>query len=284
MTVCIAATATERLLSGKIPLIVTASDQMVGTGFSSADEAMVKLEPFHKDWSAMIAANDLSQYVPIIERARANFRGKPNTLLMARTAFKRAYQQHVSEKAVDEVLGRFGLDMDTFRKTGLRQFGESEFRALCDDIKQVSAECKFLVFGYDKDHTPHIFTVENPGIDEVQDKPGYCAIGAGQYAAEPVLTLFNQNEECTLRQSIINVCCAKFMAERVPGVGKSTHLFVKRQGYPMYGYVGMDIVKEIRKAWELDGCPRVPTGILERLQAVNISFLTGEPNWDEESL
>jgi len=90
MTVCIAAIAYENGLEGRIPLIVTASDQMIGSGLSSSDEATVKLEPFHKDWSAMIAANDLSQCMSIIERAKTYFIGKDITLHLARSCFKRA--------------------------------------------------------------------------------------------------------------------------------------------------------------------------------------------------
>jgi len=185
--------------------------------------------------------------------------------------------------ATDKVLGRFGIGMKEFLKNGKRRFTESKFNALCGEIEQVDGECTFLIFGYDRHGVPHVFTVCNPGTDEVHDKAGHCTIGAGEYAADGMLTFLNQNQDCTLRQTIINVLFAKFMAERVPGVGKSTFFFIKKQNRPMFGHVG-NILAEVRAAWDQEGCPHVPSGIVQRLNQIPISFFTGEPEAIGETL
>jgi hypothetical protein len=280
MTVCIGAICHERPFHGDVPLIVTASDQMLAGAFSSSDASTIKNEPVHKDWSVMMAADDFSQCVPIIELARKYFHGRANTLQVARTSFKKAYQQHMAERAADIVLGRYGLDMKTFRKSGKRMFTESKFNALCNAIDDVRGDCDFLIYGFDGMGAPHIFKVKDPGRDEVYDKPGYCAIGSGCYAAGMMLFHLNQTIDCSLRQTIVNVCVAKFMAERVPGVGKATFLYIKKQGSNVVGYAGIDMEEEIRAAWEKEGCPRVPSGIIEKLRSVSITCgLSGTDEW-----
>src|SRR5438552_3397229 len=118
MTVCIAAIPLENR-------IVTVSDTMVSGLISSADACTVKMEPFAKDWVAMMAADDLTQCIPVIERASRYFQNRANTLQVARNCLKRAYQQHLSELAADHVLGRFGLGMEAFLRSKSMRFTES---------------------------------------------------------------------------------------------------------------------------------------------------------------
>ena len=67
--------------------IVTASDTMVSGGIVAMDGSTIKAEPFHKDWTAMISG-DLTQCVPIIDKAKEYFAGRKNTLPVARSVFK----------------------------------------------------------------------------------------------------------------------------------------------------------------------------------------------------
>jgi hypothetical protein len=94
MTVCIAAIT----LANEI---VTVSDTMITGLTSSADTNTVKMDPFAKDWSAMWAGSDITQCIPIMERASEYFEGRANTLKNARYCVKKAYQQHLSEMAVN---------------------------------------------------------------------------------------------------------------------------------------------------------------------------------------
>lgn len=264
MTVCIAAITRERY-------IVTASDLMVSSALSSSDASAVKLEEFHKDWIAMMSADDLTQCLPVIERAERNFQGRANTLRVARACFKRAYQGHLAELAGDRVLGRFGLDMEAFRKSGRRRFTEQIFNTLSNEIRDVKVEAQFLACGFDGRAMPHLFTVTEPGTDSVYDKPGFCAIGSGMYAAEGMLHYLGQTVDSTVHQTIFNVYAAKFMAERIPGVGEKTFLFVKKQGCDAFSMETW-VEPTIRDRWNTEGKPRIPDGLISQLETVHLDF------------
>lgn len=241
MTVCIAAVTLEQY-------IVTLSDTQIGTFLSSADMSTVKMEPFARDWLAMMSADDLTQCIPVIEKAADYFKNRANTLQVARHCFKRAYQNHLAEIASDQVLGRFSMDMKEFKKTGKKRFTELQFNSLCKKIEEVHADWQFLATGFDSSRTPHLFTIEEPGRDSVYDKPGFCAIGSGRYAAEGMLLYLGQNPTKTLYETVFNAYAAKFMAEKV-GVGKHSYLFVKKAGSTSCTYHSY-IDPEIRKEWE----------------------------------
>jgi len=55
VTICIAAIASGN--PGQDPHIVTVSDTMISGGIISADSTVLKIEPFHKDWLAMMAGD-----------------------------------------------------------------------------------------------------------------------------------------------------------------------------------------------------------------------------------
>ena len=265
MTVCIAAITREGY-------IATISDQMISTVVhASVDSAVVKVEPIHRHWSAMMASDDLTQCIPIIERAGRYFRGRANTLQNARASFKRAYLKHLSEMAADQVLGRFNMSMESFVKSGKRQFTESQFNKLSEKIQAVRAGCQFLVYGFDEKRRPHLFVVGESGEDQVYDRPGFCVIGSGTYAAEGMLYSLGQTDFRTLPQTLFNVCAAKFTAERTPGVGADSFVFCKKFGTEMFSMPTW-VVPAIRDSWEQHGRPRVPDGIIGRLEAVEFRF------------
>ena len=265
MTVCIAAIAQDKT-------IITASDLMVSGAVVSADSTAIKVEPFHKHWAAMIATDDLTQCIPIIDGARELFRGKENTLRTVRTCFKRAYQQYLSEYAADQVLGRFGLSMEAFVK-GKHKLAPDQVNSLSTEIRQIKGKSDFLIYGHDENKMPHIVVVKDPGLDEVHDKPGFCAIGSGWAAADGMLFYLRQSVGRSMEETIFNVCAAKFMAEKVGTVGEDTFLFVKKYGYQAYASIDMNLVNTIRGYWDKDGKPKVPNGVLESIKTAHIRFM-----------
>jgi 20S proteasome alpha/beta subunit len=264
VTVCIAAITREKL-------IVTASDTMVSYPLSSLDASTVKAEEFHEDWLALIAADDLTQCIPIMERARENFADKPNNFRVARACFKRAYRQHLDERMTDNVLAKFCTNMKQFRERGKILFTDTLYNQLASEIREIKGDCDFLICGFDAQGTPHLFSVTDPGKDEIYDKPGFAAIGSGLYAANGMLYQLGQTVDLNVYQTIFNVCAAKFTAERVSGVGKDTFLFVKKQGCRAFSRATW-LLPTIRKVWEEQGQPRVPEGIIKQMETANLDF------------
>jgi hypothetical protein len=256
VTVCIAAITLEKC-------IVTVSDTMVTSFASSIDASTSKMEAFGRDWEAMWAADDITQCIPIIERAARYFQNRANTLEVARACFKRAYQQHLSEMAADEVLGRYGISMKEFLKSRSRRFTENLSQSLMLKIQQVKADWQFLACGFHAKKQPHLFTIEEPGKDAVYDSLGFCAVGSGRYAAESLLFQLQQSAICTIPKTLINLLCAKFMAEQV-GVGRNTYIFIMKPGSNMCSMPTW-IEPTIRKRWEEHIQPKIPDDLLAQI-------------------
>jgi hypothetical protein len=241
------------------------SDTKVSGGIISADSTTLKMEPFHKDWMAMMAADDLTQCVPIIEKAKEYFKARKNTLQVARSVFKRAFRQHLIEMQEDAVLGRYDLSLEKFKKSGKRIFTEKKYDSLCEDIEAVDPKCEFIIHGFDDNGIPHVFHVGGAGVDGVYDKPGFCAIGSGKWAAEVVLYSLGQSIDRDLHSTIFNVCAAKFMAEKSDGVGQATYLFARKHGSTMFSH-NHGMIEAMREAWERGGAPKVPDGIVQQMK------------------
>jgi len=264
VTVCIAAIA--GLPDRANPYIVTASDTMVSGGIISADKTAVKAEPFHSQWVAMMSGDDITQCIPIIEKAKEYFQKRNNTLAVARAVFKRAFQRHLIEMRQDAVLGGYGMSMEDFLRNGKRRFADKQFQSMCERMEAIDPKCEFLVYGFDSQKRPHMFHVDNAGTDGVLDRPGFSAIGSGKWAAETILYYLGQSIDKTLEETIFNVCAAKFAAERAVGIGPHTYLYVKRFNSTLFQWKFKMIDDEIRKAWNEQGAPRVPDGIVEAIR------------------
>ena len=245
---------------------------MIGGSTISSDGCAVKMEPFARDWVAMFSGNDITPCLPIIKRAEDYLKGRANTLRNVRTIFKRAFQHHLVEMKTDQVLSGYGLDMDTFKKSGRKMFTAATFDSLCYKIEQVKTDCEFLVYGFDAAGRAHLFTVSDPGTDSVCDKPGFACIGCGKYAADTMLHYFGQSVNISLDQTVFNLCAAKFMAEHSPGVGKDTFLYFKRPGSVASRWVA-GLLENLREIWETDSKPKVTAAALKIISSAHIKTL-----------
>jgi 20S proteasome alpha/beta subunit len=261
VTICIAAIAAGN--PGQEPHIVTVSDTKVSGAIISADSLTVKVEPFHKEWFAMMAG-DLGQCVPIIEKAAGYFAGRANKLSTARKVFKRGFSQHLVEMQEDAALSRYDMTMKEFIRTGKKRLSERMLESIRKQIEETKTGCEFIVAGFDSLKRPHLFHITEEGKDIVCDKPGYCAIGSGKWVAETILYSLKQSIDRTFAETIFNVCAAKFMAEQADGVGKASYLVAKKAGSTSFHYV-FGMTEAIRDAWERVGCPRIPEGIISTI-------------------
>jgi hypothetical protein len=272
VTVCIAA------VCGSDEYIATVSDQMITLeGVGSSDDCVYKTERFWEDWSAMLAG-DVGQASTILEMVREDFRAssdRPNTISAVRSGFKEVCRRRLAEIAGDRFLSPLGLDMSQFIERGKDIFPESTFVALSDDIRRVSLGCEFIVYGFDVKKRPRIFKVvegAGTGPEDIDcGRPGFAAVGVGGLPADMILYYLNQNPDVPLEETIYNVCAAKFMAERVSGVGKGTFLHVKKSGSVSFSRA-YSLEREIRESWEKDGAPKLPEGIIDKIRNSRLTF------------
>jgi hypothetical protein len=161
--------------------------------------------------------------------------------------------------------------MKDFRERGKQLLSTKVYNELAAEIAKIQGDCDFLVYGFDSKKVPHIFTVIEPGTDEVWDKPGFTAIGAGKYVAESILYQLGQTIDKGTPEAIFTVCAAKFAAERIPGVGKETFLFVKRPGCKAFTRPSW-LLPTIRDVWEKQGQARMPEGIMNQFDLSALGF------------
>ena len=179
----------------KGPFIVVASDTLLSFGGYCSMEGMTKNKNFHRDWSAMIAGTDISQSLPVIERATEVLRGRTGKANVVRRGFKKAYTEYRREVITDTFLSSFDMTFPDFKRKGKKQLNPEIHADLSFLIKNFNLGCTFLVYGFDDEGEPHILTVSNPGKAEVYDKPGFWAIGSGKTAAISMLAALGQHPE-----------------------------------------------------------------------------------------
>ena len=261
MTVCIAAMANYGTS------IVIATDQMITTAITTADAVALKILGVHPNWAVMYAGS-LDHVTPILTKVRTQLFDKDVTYDDIETALTKAYHERLGIEETNVVLGRFGLTMDEFLATGLNTFGEANFAHLLAEIGQVSLGPEalyFLVAGYDTRGVPHIFSVSPPGRVENHDVLGFWAIGTGQYSALGSLFFHSYNKNFLPAVALYHVCEAKFMAEKAAGVGQTSSVLLLE---PEGRAEELLKLKEIRDIWELEGKPRIPLSLNERMMGL----------------
>jgi len=232
---------------------------LLSTDNFSGDLA-VKVEAVGRDWLGFFAANDISTCWPILREARMRFEAGENTIDQIKTSCKEAYRRQLQGRITDEVLGRYGLDLASFKQNGLKQFGRAVFNDLCLQIDRINFDCEFLICGFDKDRKPYIFTLANPGIAVEYSTPGFWAIGSGASSALSTLFFHRLKPGTQLTKAVYHVCEAKFMAESALGVGTRTTVFILHKAGELEA-LGSRLVEEIKNAWISEGQARVPSGI-----------------------
>ncbi len=260
MTICIAAICDDE------KSIVTASDKSLTTGDFSADDLVLKTEWVDQNWHALFSANDITSCLPILREARARFQGRENTIEQIMASLKESYRNQLQNRITEEILGRYGLDLTSFRQNGLKQLGREVFNSICRQIERVEFDCDFLVCGFDQHETPHIFTVYSPGLTKEYSKPGFWAIGSGATSALSVMFFHGFNVYTPLPQAIYHVCEAKFMAESATGVGSATFVFVVHPSQNVEA-IDQQLIEEIKTAWKKEGKAKIPQNIIATIES-----------------
>lgn len=261
MTVCIAALADV----GKS--LAMACDSMLSSAELSGDRVAYKLYPLSDrfQWSAMVAADDLTHVVPVIEAAILALIGlsdSTNNLTEIERAVVTAYQGVRMQYAEDSVLSPIGMTMESIRQNPVGHLAER--------VERVDLGCQFLVAGFDWAGDGHIFTVEHPGVARNHNVSGWASIGSGAYSAISTLLHHSVNYEMELARVLYHVCEAKFMAESAGGVGKHTVVKVLNAATPVKApsELSEDFIAAIRSDWEKEGMPRVPKSTLAEIRTL----------------
>jgi hypothetical protein len=260
VTVCIAA------LADAGQSLVFACDSKLSLPEVSGDRVALKCFPLSSrlQWWAMVAADEVSHVLPVIEEAyqggMIDLSEATNRHQNVERIFVSAYQAVRRRYVEDLVLKPIGLDFGEWKTAGYAP-------DLMARIEAVDIGCEFVIFGFDMGAFGHIFTVGHPGVARNHNLTGYAAIGSGGYSALSSLLFNSVNSEMELPEVLYRVCEAKFMAESALGVGRHTYVNIARVGEAMSAtHLSDYVVNSVRNAWEKEGKPRIPRGIVDELR------------------
>jgi hypothetical protein len=142
-----------------------------------------------------------------------------NSLHEVESACVSAYQTLINRRIMQEYLSKIGfLSIDDFRVNGLSTLGQEIFSNYINKIETFDLGIEFIVYGFDKKGSPHIITIENPGVVRNHRATRFAAIGSGFYVATGAL--HRKDLSADLLSVIYRLLDAKFCAEFASGVGK----------------------------------------------------------------
>jgi hypothetical protein len=158
--------------------------------------------------------------------------------------FLEAFREQLHAR-IRQILMPYGMTLENYHLIGLA-LGPN-FQRILLEMSTASVDATFLVFGYDIQKMPHIFTIKDKGEVEYFDRSGFWAIGSGQTAA--LGSLFNKSHSRfnPYKRVLLNVCEAKFAAEAAPGVGRGSFVVVI---HPDGSHLTQYDIEPVRKAYE----------------------------------
>jgi hypothetical protein len=217
MSVCIAAAS----ILNNDHLLIFCMDMMASTDFSSA-ETTWKWSPLVGNFYALIAGT-ISTAREITSLCRAELVGAENDNINGiLNRLRRAIGGYKLRFAEAYVQGRLGISYDEFRRKGRNALPDELFRELSYEIKNHFSNAELIVAGF-LETKPIVFKISADSVWFCED---FAVIGSGTQIAEAAL--FNREQTFTRgkNQSLYCVYEAKKLAEKAPGVGKKTNLYI----------------------------------------------------------
>jgi 20S proteasome alpha/beta subunit len=143
---------------------------------AARDNATMKNLRLTKKWGIMFSANSelLYPFAQLATLRLANLENESdytrlvdvdNSLHEAESACVSAYKTLINRRTVQEYLSRIGFSsIEDFKVDGLSTFGQEIFFNYFNKIETFDLGIEFIVYGFDKKGSPHIITIENPGV------------------------------------------------------------------------------------------------------------------------
>lgn len=255
MTVCVAT------FCSRANAWVGAADYLLSVGDMAAEGHTFKMDSIGNNWVAMSAGNDMSPLENIINYVCDQTK-TDDSLATLVNAFRQAYRAEIIQTIETDLLSRYNMDIGEFKRDGNNIFGPEIFSRMAYQIQETELDLAFLVVGFDRGQE-RIFKVTSPGKITFYDSAGFWAIGSGETAA--LATLFSCKSPVmykSLPEVIAKVAQAKFAAERVPGVGRTSSLFILKKNTSRI-LIHNDEIEKLRTEWEAIDNHDVPRSVSE---------------------
>jgi hypothetical protein len=220
MSLCIAAACQ---LNGR-PHIVFSHDWKITDGDASSENED-KFTFVRRGWIGLMAGKqrftDLMTDIFFDHMSAANELTNASIepeLQAARRKFKIALVER-------DLIGRFGMDYNTFLTKGKTAILAEQHKQIIDQMQLRLSECEMIVAGIIEDDT-YIYFAEELYVTIMNN---FGAIGEGADIASKWLHWRGQNEELSLKQTVLNVYEAQRFGSMAGTVGEILSLFVMNQ-------------------------------------------------------
>lgn len=284
MTVCIAAACDQ----GR--KVVTATDGLLSLGDITADSMPGKML-WYKDWQFLYAGTP-ANFGWVIDRIEESGIKDPASLSRSRVqdTVRKAFQGFISRQSSCDALDPFNMTMEEFKKIGLKSFGPEFHTELCQRISQKASSLneQLLVIGWaDSPTSVMLYEIGMQG-EWLHTTTGFGSIGSGAPVAQSMLMWLGQSRDLSLAETIFNVACAKFSAEKSEGldVGPRTTIYVSHRRshdddpeQTCGKFISGDDIDILRSLWKKHVKPRIPQEArrdINRIASAMGSLSTGD--------
>jgi hypothetical protein len=262
MTVCIAATSES---AGRIVFV---SDIMLSNEDSKVEGARkidLLTPPGAPPWVAAFA-NDPTHFQPMMEHARAYIEARPpSTVDDVMLAIQSAHDARLKEEIERSVLLPYGIKREQFVRSGLKWFGEKQFKKLHTRIARVRVSIDLVVAGFDAAGRQRMFELCNGKTSRI-DHLNYHAIGAGARWVEATLDPISWfTGDIHMDGIIYRLLKAKFVSEYAPSVGRATVAVVVSSDGRLR-FLPDKLIELARKTWDEELRKFPPLEITEPLK------------------
>jgi uncharacterized protein (DUF2267 family) len=203
-----------------------------GSVLASTEEA-VKVARINHGWALAFAGEDIRLVGLIMDSVKNELITKrPVSLERARQAVVSVRDRILNQTLSSEVLGRFGMDVETFWREGQQRITDPAlYQSVRDRLLTAESGCDFLLAGFGtRARIAHIMAILDRYAGSSFDRLGFGAVGSGDVDAYQVLVALQYSRKFSVAEAAYALCAAKFAAESHL-VGRGTHVSIfKRDG------------------------------------------------------
>ena len=168
----------------------------------------------------------------------------------------------------------FCADTNSPSIVGSKKCTATVYNNLCAKIDKVEISLKFLLYGFSEDGKAHLYEVDGSERPKCYDAIGFWAIGSGAHAALSSLAFHVDRKELskfwsTLEEAVYFASEAKFMAESSGLVGREMAILAIHKSTERNAVLLLEEeIAEVKRIWNAEGAPRVPSEIRKKMMAV----------------
>jgi hypothetical protein len=240
-------------------------DERLTTNTTTAD-VLNKGARVAPGWALLFAGSHINQVGSVYDRLKRETLSKPAaSLAEMQMALVDVQTRVFLEEVVPNVLP-LGVTYQEFKRDPTKIANHQSIQRKLNEARD---GCDFLLAGFDDRGLGHVVLLPAQQGPLNCDRIGYGAIGSGCEVAEHYLAVCKYATDLEDFEAVYHLCAAKFFAES-GAIGPGTRIaLLKKDGTRLM----MDW-EPVRKLWDHEGRPKVPSSLRARMPAWDTSTPT----------